>query len=353
MDRQQRVSVTQLMTMENRRRFLAGALACAGAAFGPALTLAAARDNSRRIDVHHHIGPPVWMEVSRRVGTAATMAQWSPAKAIEDMDRLGIATGISTIPDLADWGTGEAYWKLIRGCNEYAARLSSDHPGRFGMFACIPLPDIDASLAEIRYAFDTLKADGVFFWTSYNDTWFGDPKFGPVYEELNRRKAVVYTHPRSAACCRTLNMPVDGGVVEWQTDTSRAIAQLVFSGTALKYPDMRVIFSHGGGTMTSLMGRFINAGANARTKAATPDGFLAAAHKLYFDTSLQLYPEQLWPLKHMVGVSQLLFGSDYPMSTSAGHPVQQLRESKVFTEAELRAVNRGNAEKLFPAFAHA
>jgi len=128
-----------------------------------------------------------------------------------------------------------------------------DHPGRFGMFASLPLPDVDGSLKEIEYAFDTLQADGVGLLTSFGDKWLGDPAFDPVMEELNRRKAVVYTHPTVADCCRAILPLVQRAVVEFQTDTSRAIGSVVFTGTASRFSDIKFIWSHGGGTVPFLL----------------------------------------------------------------------------------------------------
>ena len=78
----------------------------------------------------------------------------------------------------------------------------ADHPGRFGVFAMLPMPYIDECLKEIEYAFDTLKVDGIGMMTSYGDKWLGYPQFAPVFDELNRRKATVYTHPTSRQLLR-------------------------------------------------------------------------------------------------------------------------------------------------------
>ena len=136
----------------------------------------------------------------------------------------------------------------------------ADHPGRFGMFSTVPLPDVDGCLREIEYSQDTLKADGVCMMTSYQGKYPGDPAFEPVMSELNRRKAVVFFHPVKAECCKDLQPELAPALIELGTDTTRAIASVIFDGTASRYPDIRFIFSHGGGTMPYLMTRFSCAG---------------------------------------------------------------------------------------------
>jgi predicted TIM-barrel fold metal-dependent hydrolase len=332
---------------QSRRSFLGG-LATLGAG-ALALRHATAADAPRRIDVHWHLSPPDYIAelVSKRMGNAA-LQSWSPAKAIEDMDRGGVATSISSIsPPGVSLGDDAASRRIARLCNDYAARLASDHPGRFGIFVNVPMADNDSALREIEYGMDTLKADGVCLFTSYGDKWLGDPAFAPVYQELNRRKALVYTHPISANCCRNLVPGIGDGAIEWGTDTTRAIARMVFSGAAARYPDIRIIFSHAGGTMPFLVERFINMAKGPQLAAQFPQGFLGAASKFYYDTAQTSNPSAMSALKKIIPVSQVVFGTDFPYRTAAEH-VKGLAECGVFNAQELRQIDRENALALLP-----
>ena len=185
------------MTHIDRRTFLTAALGVADAARFTR-TIDAAQQvtpvgNPRRIDVHHHFAPPAWIaDVKGRPLLQPANTRWTPEQSIEDMDRGGVAAAVVSITNPGLWfGDPAQSRRLARACNEYGAKLVSDHPARFGLFAAVPLPDVDATLAEIAYAYDTLKADGIALFTSYGDKWLGNPAFRPVMEELNRRRAVV------------------------------------------------------------------------------------------------------------------------------------------------------------------
>jgi predicted TIM-barrel fold metal-dependent hydrolase len=216
-------------TAISRRAFVSGATAAvASSSFVPK---AFAQAKPHRIDVHHHISPPTWNAALRRenAGQPPTY-NWSAQKSLDDMDKSGVATSIASIttPSISFLGKDEAV-RIARESNEYTARLMADHPGRFGLFATLPLPNIDETLKEIAYSFDVLKADDVCMMTSYDNKWLGHAHYAPVMEELNRRKAVVYTHPTSAACCKNLLPEFREPVVEYGTDTTRTIGSLVRS----------------------------------------------------------------------------------------------------------------------------
>ena len=236
-----------------RRNVLGGA---AGLAFGSfAATRAKAQAPASAkipiVDVHHHLAPPAFIaDLKKRGSDERKLMEWTPEKSLADMDGAGVATAMLSITEPGIWfGDDDAAVTLAHACNEYGAKLVADGGGRFGLFAVLPLPSVEGSLREIAYAFDTLKADGVGLMTSYGDKWLGDSAFAPVMDELNRRKAVVYTHPIQPACCRNLIAEVPRSVVEFGTDTTRTIASLLFTGTASRCPDIKFIFSHAGGTM--------------------------------------------------------------------------------------------------------
>jgi predicted TIM-barrel fold metal-dependent hydrolase len=212
----------------------------------------------------------------------------------------------------------------------------------------IPLTDTEGSLQEIAYALDTLKADGIGLMTSYGDKWLGDPLFLPVMEELNRRKAIVYTHPTTANCCVNLVKTQQPQMIEWGTDTTRAIADIIFSGNAQKFRDISWIFSHAGGTMPFLIERFVrNPIANPNVKATVPDGTLAELKRFYYDTAQASNKAAMSALTAMIPVSQIVFGTDFPYRTGIEH-VKGLRESGVFSDAQIFDIERGNALKLLP-----
>ncbi len=345
----------------SRRRLLAGAAAVgatalAGCASSVPLAVPAAPalnlDRSAgRIDVHHHLSPPAWLTVARARGLDGLATNWTVEKSLTDMDRAGIATAVLSIttpgvvfPDLGV----PAGRRLARESNEYGARLVGEHRGRFGYFAALPMYDVEGALAEIAYCLDVLKADGIGLLTSYGDKWLGDPVFFPIMEELNRRKVVVYTHPTAANCCSNLQPNVQPVMIEFGTDTTRAIASVLFNGNARRFRDIRWIFSHAGGTMPFLIERFVRNPILVPSSAALfPEGVAAELRRFYYDTAQAANPAAMSALTKVVSVSQIVLGTDFPYRTALDH-VKGLRDCGVFNAAELRLIERDNARALLP-----
>jgi predicted TIM-barrel fold metal-dependent hydrolase len=306
-----------------------------------------------RIDVHFHLCPPNYLdEVTRRADLPPfqqrTLKNGVPEKALEDMDRAGVATSIMSITTPGVWlGDDAAARRLARECNDYGAKLRQDHPGRFGFFAALPLPDIDGSLKEIAYALDELKADGIGFYTSYpGNKYLGDPSFAPIFAELDRRGAVAYTHPVSPACCSNLVPQLSDAIIEFGTDTTRTIASLLFTGAASRYRRVKFIFSHTGGTLTSLATRFIYSARNPAFAAFFPDGIVKELQRFWYDTAQSTSVPTMAGFTKLVPVSKLMFGTDFPFGTAV-QTVSELAECG-FTAAELSAIERDNALALLP-----
>jgi 6-methylsalicylate decarboxylase len=294
-----------------------------------------------RIDVHAHFAPPEWIAAQGQHIIPA-IKNWTVGWSIEDMDRAGVEKALLSITTPGLWfNNDETARKIARHSNDYAAKLRADHPGRFGLFTALPLPDVEGALREIAYGLDTLKADGVGLITSYGNKWLGDPAFDPVLEELNRRKAVAYVHPTSPECCRNILPGVPDAAIEFGTDTTRTIARIVFGGAAARFPNIKWIFSHAGGTMPFLAERFEGMAKLPQYATKFPNGFAEVARRFYYDTAQAANAICMSGLRQLVPVSRIVFGTDAPFRTSLEH-AEGLKNCGVFDAKELRALERDN-----------
>jgi predicted TIM-barrel fold metal-dependent hydrolase len=315
-----------------------------------------------RIDVHQHFVSPDYLAVlqSKPAGTIAaqvagtfTPARYSPTIQLENMDRAGIATAMISPTAPAAWfGNVEEAKKVAREMNEYAtAKMVQAYKNRFGLFAVLPMPDVDGCLKEIAYAYDTLKVDGISFLTSYDGKYLGDKIFDPVFDELNRRNAIVYTHPLEPSCCKNpLTSGVSAQTLEYPTDTTRIIMNLVRSGTAARCPNIKFIFSHAGGTIVSVAQRFLGNEVSAEALKGAPGPNLTQVRRFFYDTAGSASPIPLQSLKLLIPTSQIVFGTDYPFGGQPAATVQGVQAAG-FNEAELKGINRDNALKILPRLA--
>jgi predicted TIM-barrel fold metal-dependent hydrolase len=350
-----------------RRDIVALAAAGAGALAAGKLAWAQPARSPGRIDLHHHYFPPAFLQAQRDAAVrqnrpaalGAALESWSKARTIEAMDRYGISIGILSISTPGPWfGNIEQSKRLARECNEYAAEMMRDHAGRFGLFAALPLPDPDAALCEIDYAFDTLHADGVAIMTSYGTsagtTWPGDASLAPVFAELNRRKAAAFFHLGRVGSSQLCRGNVVSGVPDVMAETphemTRAIMSLLFSGTLSRNPDIRFIFTNAGGTVPMLSGRI--AAATKRLGAEfdrlVPKGAEYELKKLIYEVSNATSPTSLAAVAALVSPSQIVFGTDYPFvpieTTIAGIDA-------FWADALRDPVYRANAATLLPRLA--
>jgi predicted TIM-barrel fold metal-dependent hydrolase len=331
-------------------------VAGAGAAlpFGASLAqTSATRAKAGPIDVHHHMQPPAYVKAMEKELAASgfNARPWTPAVSLEMMDKHGVATAMLSpvqrvvADSMSD--RSERARTLVRLNNEEGAKVVRDHPGRFGLFAALPLPDTEGSLREIAYAYDTLKADGIALWTSYLDKWPGDQAFAPVFEELNRRKAVVFFHPATASCCRNLIPGLAiSGMIEYDLDTARAAESLLVGGTPARFPDVRFIFSHSGGALPTLAARMIDDYPKNRANLL-PNGVEYEIKKFYYEVAHASKVPALDALKDIAPISQILFGSDVPIRNYE-LTTEGLERYGGFSPADWDAIYRGNAERLFP-----
>lgn len=305
------------------------------------------------IDTHHHILPPAYVAaIGARIGPQGLMGAtppWTPELSLEVMDRNGIACALTSISAPGVWfgNAGEAR-RLARLCNDYAAQLKADHPGRFGMLAVLPLPDVEGALSEVAYALDNLKADGFGLLTNYEGRYPGDPVFRPVMDELNRRRAVVFFHPTNGAHKPPLE-DVPPPSLEFPFDTTRAITNMMFSGTFGRCRDVRFIFAHAGGTVPFLADRIARLMIKPEFRANVPDGVHAELGQLFYDTALSASSRIFGPLRQLVPMTNVLFGSDFPHAgaetlTATINGLQQLN----LTPEELQSIRCENAARLFP-----
>jgi 6-methylsalicylate decarboxylase len=332
-------------------------LAC-GAAAGVAsaltgLSTSAAAPASKTVDFHHHFNPPFLVNAAagNRVGAGdAGGLNWELAYSLEDMDKAGITKAVLSPPTGFAERTDPAMRSaMIRKVNEYGAEVVHDHPTRFVQLVYLPLPDVDAALKEIVYGFDSLKVVGAGFATSYGEKYVSDAAFAPVFEELNRRRAIAYFHPLAGACCTRLipGMPLETNLVEIPYDTARAVVGFLLTGAFRRYPDVKFVFSHSGGAVPMFAGRFNRLLQTTDLSKVAPDGINVEFRKLYYETANANSPPTMAALLKFAPLSQVMFGSDHPYVSDTDN-ISDLKSCGL-SQAQMNAVLYENAERLIPA----
>jgi predicted TIM-barrel fold metal-dependent hydrolase len=302
-----------------------------------------------RIDVHHHFFPQFLLDAWQKAGVRnpSVVQNWKLETTLDQMDRGGVATAILSLPiglNMPDLNAEQSR-HLARLINEYVVEAMKDHPGRFGLFAYVPMPDVEGTLREIEYVLDELKADGIGLNTSYGDRWLGHADFKPVMDELNRRKAIVYVHPLAPQCCGNLMSYVPASFIEFPQDTNRAVVSLLLSGTFSHTRDIRWIFSHAGGAVPMLAGRINSLTKIQKTNAdSLPDGIDFELKRLNYEIANAAYAPNMAALLKYVPISQVLFGTDFPY-VSVTENVSDLGKVGLAAD-DLKAVESDNAIRL-------
>jgi 6-methylsalicylate decarboxylase len=317
--------------------------------------------NANRIDVHHHFLPPEFIAELDRQGRDWTggpiIPEWNVSMAREVMERQGIASAIGSVVPYMYWGDAADAARWARHCNDFMAEIVRNDPAHFGAFAALPVPDTQAACREVEYALDVLKLDGVQLWSSSGGVYPGDPSLEELFQELNKRSAIVHIHPHTAPPGSDIpKVSIPHGVLEFLFDTTRCITNLLYTGTLERYPSIRYIVSHAGGTVPYVALRVALSTQlqvmNGRVKGGM-QGALQQLQRLYYDTALSSSDYALAAMRQFLPTSQILFGSDYPLvdESVVRLEVMGLERSRVLDDATRSAIDRSGALELFPRFA--
>ena len=307
-----------------------------------------ANDEDFYIDVHAHVFPDFYQSAMKAAGVKDVdgwpAPQWSVEAMLKAADGHKIAAQVLSLSSPGvTFVDGKAAADLARRLNEFMADLVKEHSPRFGSMAVLPLPDIDASLAEMAHVLDTLGMDGVGLLSNYHGVYLGDPKLEPIFEELNRRKAMVFVHPTIPPHWDTFTVGIAAPAMEYTFDSTRMAAHLVSSGRKEKYPDVGIIVAHGGGTLPFNYQRVVKYWMNGKHDVF--DSF-------FYELTATTEPAQIAALMALAKPDRCMMGFDFPfMKPDWYDPLQKSLEGYDFPSEELRAVRNGNAARLFPKVA--
>lgn len=315
------------------------------------------------IDMHAHALLPLWLraaaDASGRAVESLMIAgtpapAWSPEGHIAVMDRHGISASVLSWPSATGFLRGQAARSLARQMNEELAAIVERHPTRFGAFAILPLDDMDAAMREMAYALDVLKLDGVSSSTHVNGVYLGDPSFDAWFAEMDRRGTTLFVHPTTPKGFDLVGMGLNAAILEFMFDSTRMATNLVLSGAKARFPDIKVICTHGGGTVPYLASRISilepQFGAGEGRRVLSADEVLAGLGSFYYDLTASTAPASLDALRRLVPASQLLMGFDYPMmpDTTIAPAQQRFEAYSGWQDAERAAIAHGNAQRLLP-----
>lgn len=308
-----------------------------------------------RVDVQHHFIPHDYVRAvgAGRIGStmvSGTCPDWSAELSLAAMDRNGVSHALLSLAapgfHFDDAANAAA---LTRLCNDEGAAHAAATPTRFGFLASLPLPHVDAALEELDRALGTLRADGICLLSNYGGVYLGDARLRPVLEALNRRRAVVFVHPAEPPSPALPHFPA--ATLEFPFDTTRALTNLVFSGDITRFPDIRFIFAHAGGTIPFLAERISRLERRPDFAEQVPGGALAQIIRQHYDIALSASPRTLKPLLDLVPAGNILWASDFPFAgedTMAA--TARLLPGQGLSGDTVHQIEWATAARLFPAF---
>jgi predicted TIM-barrel fold metal-dependent hydrolase len=305
------------------------------------------------IDVHSH--PILPYGQGAPVGLGQPQPEWSVESAISYMDEHDISACVLSDPDSANHARGQEARDIARRVNETLADIVSRWPSRFGAVATLPGQDADGAATEIVYALDILKMDGVSTSTSISDVYLGEPQFDPWFEELNRRGATLFVHPTFTKASQTLLIGLNPSVLEFMFDTTRMIANMVATGAKKRFSNIKIISTHGGGTIPYLVNRIQVLehafGVGTGRLELPPEEVREGIASFYYDLTAATSEAQLGAILKLVPVSQLVMGLDFPLmpKSTFAPAIADIGRYPAFNKADLQSLSYGNAGRLYPA----
>jgi predicted TIM-barrel fold metal-dependent hydrolase len=310
---------------------------------------------SKIIDIHSH--PILPFGEGAPVGEGQKQPDWSVEDALSYMEEHHVSACVLSDPDSANHATGQEARDIARRVNETLADIVSRHPSRFGAVATLPGQDADGAVAEIAYALDTLKMDGVSTSTSIKDVYLGEPQFDPWFEELNRRGATLFVHPTFTKAAQTLLNGLNPSVLEFMFDTTRMIANMVATGAKKRFSNIKIISTHGGGTIPFLVNRIqtlehtfgVGPGRLELSSEEVREGIAS----FYYDLTAATSEAQLGAILKLVPVSRLLMGLDFPLmpKSTFAPAIADVGRYPAFSDNDLRNISNANAFRLYPELA--
>ena len=279
-----------------------------------------------RIDTHVHLVPDGYRALVEQ-RSPLPLPPWSRDMTEEFMDRYDIDAAVISLGPPGVWfGDAALAAELARIANEATAELVRAAPRRFAGLAVLPLPDVDAALAELSHVLDVLALDGVALMSNVDGIYPGDERFDPVWTELDRRGAYVFLHPSAPPAAPALPQhPV--WLYEFPFDTTRALVNLIYSGALERASGLRLQVAHLGGTAPFLAHRIASLAAREPDQAAAaPSGALAALARCWFDTGLSNHASAVQATASLIPIEKIVFGTDWPYAAlpASGDPAPEL-----------------------------
>ena len=310
------------------------------------------------IDVHMHYLPNIYRASLLAHGTAGSESdglpapQWSVESHLETMDNLGIEKAILSLASPHPyWGDPKDSAHIIHTINQEGAYLVKQHPDRFLLAPTLPLPDVEASLKEIAYAYDELHAVAIKLPTSVGGVYLGNPILAPIWEELNTRQAVIILHPGPSGYKQEgvlENCPP--AVLDYMMETTKTIIDMIIKGFFTQYPNVRFVVPHGGALISAVADRVVGMEGLINMKA-NPDvhNIKDIFKQLYFDIAGFAVPNQLAALLQMTDVDHLLYGSDFPYAFPAyiQGEKEKIEATQLLSDSYRQKIFRDNAKALF------